>query len=62
MREMQQQWGIKEMLENVLTQIRVYVSDVLYRDCVTSGPAVLVGLDPLRNSESNDILSLPFCC
>ena len=30
MREMQQQWGIKEMLANVLTQIRVSDVFILY--------------------------------
>ena len=27
----------------------------LYCDCITSGPAVLPGLDALRNSESNEM-------
>ena len=32
----------------------------LYCDCITSGPKVLIGLDPLRNSESNEMRSFPF--
>ena len=29
----------------------------LYCDCITSGPAILIGLDPFRNSESNEMRS-----
>ena len=34
-----------------------------YCDCITSGPAVLIGLDVLRNREreSNETRSFPFC-
>ena len=32
----------------------------LYCDCITSGPAVLIGLDALRNSKSNEMRSFQF--
>ena len=34
----------------------------LYGDCITSEPAVLVSLDALRYSDSNEMCSSPFCC
>ena len=60
MREMQQQWDIKEMLE--MCRHRPGYQLCLYCDCITSGPAVLISLDALRNSESNEMCSWPFCC
>ena len=34
----------------------------LYCDCITTGPAVLIYVDALRNNESNKMRSFPFYC
>ena len=52
---MQQQWDIEEMLE--MSRHRPGYHLCLYCDCITSGSAVLISLDALSNSESNEMRS-----